>query len=430
MSLYGALFTGVSSLTANSRALGVTSNNIANVNTVGYKSGEAGFSTLLAGNSLVDGFASGGVQTEVEQLISQQGLLQASSSGTDLAINGNGFFAVTQDANTAPNTGELLFTRAGAFTQDSDGFLRNAAGNYLQGWELDPTTGAIPANLNTLTLINVNALSGTAEATTSIGMRANLEASASTVGTYTAGDIESGTVTAEFERGVNIIDSQGGSQPFRLAFVKTAVNTWQYELIYDGAAANITTNPATTGTLTFGTDGTLASASGTSATLAWTAASGLASQAVTLDFGTVGEADGFTQFDSESALISTTVDGALFGDLAAVQIDDEGVVRALFENGAQQSIYKIPLITFPNPNGLAPVSGNAFLQTDDSGALAILEANTGGAGTISAAALEGSTVDLAGEFTDLITTQRAYSAATKIITTADEMLEEMIRLKR
>jgi flagellar hook protein FlgE len=430
MSLYGALFTGVSSLDANSRALGVTSNNIANVNTVGYKSGAAGFSTLLAGNTLVDGFASGGVQTVVEQLVSQQGLLQASTSGTHLAISGDGFFAVTPDANASPNTGELLFTRAGAFTQDSNGYLRNSAGNYLQGWSLD-ANGDIPANLNDLTLINVNALSGTAEPTTSIGMRANLQSSAAVTTPYTAGDIQAGTVTADFERGVNIIDSQGGSQPFRASFVKTGVNAWSFELIYDGPAANVTGNPVGTGTLTFNTDGTLASSTGTSITLPWSAASGLATgQAISLDLGTVGQADGFTQFDSDSALISTTVDGALFGDLAAIQIDEEGVVRALFENGSQQAIYKVPLVTFPNANGLAPVNGNAFLQTDNSGALAILEANTGGAGTISAAALEGSTVDLAGEFTDLITTQRAYSAATKIITTADEMLEEMIRVKR
>lgn len=437
MSLYGALFTGVSGLSANTRALGLTSNNIANVNTVGYKSGESQFSTLLASTANSGRFAAGGVRAEPVLQIGRQGLLQASDSATHLAISGNGFFAVTPTLNTDPNVGELLYTRAGAFEEDADGYLRNAAGHFLQGWALDDT-GQIPANRSDIEPINVGQLTGTAVATDAIGLRANLQASAAVTAGYVAGDVASGTTPATFERTFEIFDSQGGSQPMRFSFVKTGANAWAYEVIYDGDVTNITGgNPVGTGTLAFNTDGTLANVNGAApasgtATLSvpWSAASGLSPQTVDVTFGTVNSADGFTQFDSVSNLISNNVNGALFGGLTGVSVDEQGIVRALFDNGIEQAIYKLPIAVFRNPNGMQAMNGNAYLRTEDSGDVSLLEAGTGGAGVVASSSLEASTVDLAEEFTDLITTQRAYSAATKIITTADEMLEEMIRIKR
>jgi flagellar hook protein FlgE len=151
---------------------------------------------------------------------------------------------------------------------------------------------------------------------------------------------------------------------------------------------------------------------------------------VALNFGTANGADGVTQFDSPSTLISSRVNGALFGGLSGVRISEDGFLTALFDNGVQRQVYKLPLATFPNANGLAAITGNAFIRTDLSGNYSLLEAETGGAGSIASASLEASTVDLGKEFTDLITTQRAYSAATRIITTADQMLEELVRIKR
>lgn len=431
MSLYGALFTGVSSLSANSRALGISSNNIANVNTVGYKSSQAQFSTLLASTTAAGTFSSGGVRAETQNLINRQGLLQISESPTDIAVNGSGFFVV---ANTPDASQGLLFTRSGSFDQDADGYLRNSAGYYLQGWRVD-ASGNLPSNRNDLEPINLNQLTGTAEATTQVSLRANLSAAETIETPYTAGDINAGTVTADFERTVEIYDTQGGAQPFRIAFVKTAANTWDYEVIYEGPVANIGgagNNPVATGTVTFNTDGTLATpASGLAAvSIPWAAASGLAAQTVNLDFGTAGEANGVTQYNSGSALISSSVDGALFGGLSGVRIDEEGFLTAIFDNGVQRQVFKLPVATFQNPNGLSAITGNAYLRTDESGNYTLLEPQTGGAGSIAASSLEASTVDLAKEFTDLITTQRAYSAATRIISTSDQMLEELIRIKR
>lgn len=431
MSLYGALFTGVSSLAANSRALGIASNNIANVNTVGYKASQAQFSTMLASTTAAGSFSSGGVRATTQNMINSQGLLQISESPTDLAVNGSGFFVVAESPNSATTSSDLLFTRSGNFSQDATGFLRNSAGYYLLGWQVDDT-GNIPSNRNNLTPINLNQLTGTAESTTQVALRANLRASETPV-TYAAGDMTAGTVTPQFERTIEIYDSQGGAQPIRLAFAKTAANTWAYEVIYEGDPANLSSaNPIATGTLTFNTDGTLATPLTGSATvnIPWSAASGLGSQSIDLDFGEAGEPIGVTQYDSTSTLISSTVNGALFGGLSGVRIDEEGYLTALFDNGVQRQVFKLPLATFQNPDGLSAITGNAYLRTDDSGSYTLLEAQTGGAGAIASAALEASTVDLAKEFTDLITTQRAYSAGTRIISTADQMLEELIRIKR
>ncbi|HRE60863.1 MAG TPA: flagellar hook protein FlgE [Micropepsaceae bacterium] len=433
MSLYGALFTGVSSLAANSRALGVSSNNIANVNTVGYKAANTQFSTLLATQTSAGSFSSGGVRAEPQAMVNRQGLLQSTESATDLAISGSGFFIVTATPEAGLAGSDLLYTRAGSFTTDSAGFLKNAAGYYLQGWRLD-ANGEVPTNRADLEPINLNELSGTAQATQEIDLRVNLQASEDIEAVYAAGDMNAGTVEPDFQRTLEVFDSQGGTQPLRVAFVKTAANTWQYEVIYDGNVANIggaANNPVATGTLTFNTDGTLATpASSVSLTIPWDPSSGLSAQSIDIDFGTPGQPTGFTQYDSPSTLLSSTVDGALFGGLIGVKVDDDGYVTALFDNGVERRVFKLPIANFQNPNGLAAINGNAYRATDDSGVASFLEANVGGAGSIAASSLESSTVDLAKEFTDLITTQRAYSAATRIISTADQMLEEMLRIKR
>jgi flagellar hook protein FlgE len=332
-----------------------------------------------------------------------------------------------------PNTTDLQYTRSGSFSANSQGFLVNAAGYYLQGWRLDEN-GNLPANRNELRPINLNILTGTASATTEMNLRANLRASIEPVGGYTVGDLNSGTVNSHFERTLEVFDSQGGAQPLRLAFVKTGANEWAYEVIYEGNANNIGgagNNPVASGTLTFNPDGSIATPGTTDITIPWDLAnSGLNPQTIAVNFGTPGQANGVTQFDSTSTLISSGVNGALMGGLSGVSVDETGIVTALFDNGVQRPVFKLPIATFQNPNGLTAASGNAYLRSDVSGDVTLLEANTGGAGSVAAAALEASTVDLAKEFTDLITTQRAYSASSRIITTADEMLDELIRIKR
>jgi flagellar hook protein FlgE len=432
MSLYGALLTGVSSLDANSRALGITSSNISNVNTVGFKTSSADFSTFLSSAGTAGSASPASVQVSSSQHLTQQGLLTTTSSATDLAISGGGFFVVT---DTPANPASTYFTRAGSFAPDSLGRLKNPAGFFLEGWTLN-SDGSMPTDRSSLGVLNLgNRLNGTAEATANISLRANLKASAAPV-TYVAGDMLAGTVTPEFEQTVNVFDSQGRARPLQFAFVKSAANTWKYEISYQGPVADIGgagNNPVSMGTVTFNADGTLKTplSGNVAVTLPWAATTGLASQVVTVSLGTVGVPNGVTQYDAPSALTSAAnVDGAPYGSLTSVSVDEEGFVTARFDNGVEKKVFKIPVATFTNPDALKSVAGNAFQLTDASGSATVLEAKTGGAGAVASNSLEASTVDLAKEFSDLITTQRAYSAATRIITTADQMLQELMQIKQ
>ena len=432
MSLYGALTIGVAGLSANSVALSATSSNIANVNTVGYKNQTVNFETFLnipglAGNS------SAGVSASIGQDVTTQGLPTSTTSPTDLSIAGNGFFVVASNAST---TATQEYTRAGSFKPDENGNLKNVAGLYLLGWQLD-SLGNIPTNTSSLSLINVSALAGKAQATANLGIQANLQSSATAVGGYVTGQMTSGAVTPEFQRTINVYDSQGGSQPVTLSFVKTGANTWAYEAAYSGPAANISSaNPIGTGTVTFNSDGTMKNVNGAAPasgsfnlTIPWAASTGLASQTIAVNLGAVNGTSGLTQFDSASTLNGTSPDGSPFGSITGVTVSKDGTVTAQFSNGLTQPVYKIPVATFTNPDGLGQMNGNAYTATRQSGAANINMANTGAAGGIAAQTLEASTVDLATEFTNLITTQRAYSASARIVTTADQMLQELEQIK-
>ena len=440
MSLYGAMMIGVSGLDANSRALSVSSSNIANVNTVGYKASNNAFSTLLASAVGSGDVSSAGVIANQAQQVTVQGGITSTQSPTDLALSGNGFFVVSPNTVSSGGTQSLLYTRAGSFTPDSSGNLKNTSGLYLMGWPLD-SSGNVPTDRNDLTNINVNNLAGKAEATTTMSLKANLQASTAVTSPYVAGDMAAGTVTPNFQRTINVYDSQGGAQPLQVSYVKTTANTWSYEVTYQGAGANIgspVNNVVATGTMSFNADGTLKTADTSAAsptgsinvTIPWApAASGLNPQAISINMGTVGSSDGLTQFDNPSALVSSSVDGALFGSLSGVSIDTNGFVTAQFSNGLSQKVFKLPVATFANPDGLSAVSGNAYAASQGSGTPTIGEANLGGAGVIQSQALEGSTVDLASEFTNLITTQRAYSASARIVTTADQMLQTLEQIQ-
>jgi flagellar hook protein FlgE len=433
MSLYGALQIGVAGLNANSQALSTTASNIANVNTVGYKTSESEFSTLLASS---DGTESGVIANQAQR-VTTQGAINGTQSPTDLAMSGNGFFVVSP--TTAGGAQSLLFTRAGNFTPDAKGNLRNAANLYLLGWPLDPA-GNLPSDRTQMTTINVDSLAGKAQATTKMTIQANLQASTVVTSPYAAGDMAAGTVTPDFQRTINVYDGQGGAQPLQVSFVKTAANTWSYEVTYQGAAANIGSPPnnlIASGTMAFNADGTLNTAD-TSAgsptgsvnvTLPFVPGiSGLNPQTLSINMGTPGASDGIAQFDNPSALVSSSVDGQLFGSLTGVSVDGDGFVTAQFSNGLATKVFKLPIATFANADGLTAVNGNAFAASNNSGTPTLGEAKLGGAGSVQSKALEGSTVDLATEFTNLITTQRAYSASAKVITTASEMLDQLLQI--
>jgi len=437
MSLYGAMMTGISGLDANAQAMSIFSSNIANSNTVGYKDVQAQFSTLLT--SMFGNADNASVLASGEQNVTQQGLLQSASSPTDLGISGNGFFVVSNSAGT---TGQQYYTRAGNFSPNSSGYLQNGAGYYLMGW---PVNGqGVVQNNGSPGPINISNLSGKAEATQNATLQDNLDSGDTVDSTYTVGDMSSQNgnppkTQPEFSQTINVYDSQGGSQPLTVNWIKTGTNQWSYEVDYNGNLSNLantTTNMVGSGTVSFNSDGSLADvnnaspASGNAAlAINWSGTSGLTSpQNITINMGTVGSTNGITQFSSPSVVNGSSVDGALFGNLTGIAVDSNGFVTANFSNGLSEKIYQVPLATFTNENGLAAVSGDAYQASSQSGTANINAPNTGASGSIASSELEGSTVDLATEFTNLITTQRAYSASARIVTTADQMLQTLEQL--
>ncbi|MBJ6122081.1 flagellar hook protein FlgE [Sphingomonas mollis] len=438
MSLYSALFSGVSGLSAESAAMAAVGDNIANINTVGYKNVDAQFSTMVADGRAGATYVAGGVNSVARSLISKSGQLQAATNATDLGIDGAGFFV------TRTGKGEnsaMSLTRAGSFATDKEGFLRNSAGLYLQGWRLDAqgeynNTGSIDA----LEPIRMSDLTGTAAATAKMSMRANLKstttayAPATPADAYAVGKLASGTITPSFSRSFDVYDTQGGAHSVKMSFLKSGSNTWEAE-IYAQPATDVAAAGGLlkSGTVKFNPDGSLDKAGSTAAfftpmTPGWT--NGAGSQPITLGLGSDDGLDGLTQFATDSSVINSSVDGGKLGNVSSIQVSNTGKVSAVFDDGTTRAVFQLPIATVPNPDGLTRVSGNAFTVSDQSGAYAINAPGSLGAGNVQAFKLEASTADLAQEFTNMIRFQRAYSAASKIITTVDDMLQEVSNLKR
>lgn len=422
MSLYGAMQSAVSGLNAQSQTLAIISDNIANSSTTGYKTTQASFSSMVTQQLASSQYSAGGVSVTGMQNVSEQGLIEATSSNTDLAIDGNGLFVVT-DAN-----GDYFYTRDGEFQIDDEGYMRTNDGYYLMAYELDANGDPVGGNSNdlaSLSRVNVDGVTGTATATESIELEANLPADAA------IGD--------SFDTTVQVHDSLGVPQNLGLTWEKTNANEWNLSIADPNAPndSTVTTGTTTGGpyTLTFNQDGTLASAvPALDFTISgWT--SGAADSNISLDIGTVGSAGGVTQFasddgDADFQLYSIEQDGAHYGQLSSVEIDEDGTVVANFDNGDARDIYEIPIATFPNENGLQRHSGNAYAATVQSGAYLLSSAGDAGAGSIVSGALEASTVDIADEFTRMIVAQEAYSAASRVISTSDEMMSELLNIVR
>ena len=474
MSINSAMLAGVSGLVANSSALSTISNNIANVNTVGFKRSQTDFQTLVTSAEGSSAFNAGGVLSDSRQLVSEQGLLNQTSSPLDLSISGQGFFVTTDKAVGVTAADTRSFTRAGSFQVDSQGYLKNSAGLYLQGWLVD-AAGNIktdPSDLTKLQSINVNQVGGAVELTTQVGINANMQSSqaisaaaaafpaglgAYNVATNSMAMYDSNNATGvkpDFSIQVPISDSKGGKHTAEVDFLKSSTpNQWFAEIVAIPASdvvdgAGLTNGQIATGIVAFTPDGkldtvntTLFSALNPSITFGasnaappgagavnWAAGLGIDTQ--TVKFNIASNTGGLTQFDSQSVIQSITTNGTAFGNLTNIQIDKNGFVTAVFDNGVTKQIAQVALATFPNPDGLTAVSGDAYRVSQDSGTFNLKQPGTGGAGLIDPSTLEASTVDLSAEFTGLITTQRAYSASSKIITTADQMLQDLLNIIR
>ena len=469
MSISSAMLAGVTGLTTNSSSLAAISDNIANANTVGYKQVAVNFSSMVNSGSSSD-YSAGGVTGSTQQFVTQQGTLTAASSPTSLAIQGNGFF-VTTGTSSANSSDQRFFTRAGDFTADQSGYLVNSAGLYLQGWPADSTGTVTPntANLNDLAPVNILQVANTASPTTTGAIQANLDADQSINAAVTASnylaDLDpsapgtsvsmaeyandpSTGVKPDFSITIPTSDSKGGQRNLVVDFLKsTTPNQWYAEVRAD-PASDVDTDPAlspgliSSGIVAFNPDGTIDAANttlpasitiGASSTttpaagsgeagVQWDTSLGVNGQSIALDLSKV------SQLSAVSAVANVSTNGTAFGSISGVSIDQNGMVTAVYNNGTKRVLAQVAIATFPDPNALTVASGNAYTASIDSGSFTLKPPGHAGAGSISPSTVEASTVDLSSEFTDLIVTQQAYSASSKIITTADQMMQTLLSM--
>jgi len=406
-----SLFSGVSGLKNHQTRMDVIGNNIANVNTVAFKAGRVNFEDILS--QTVEGARSpqtggmGGVNpkqvglgmgiSSIDTLFTP-GSLQSTDNPTDFAVQGEGFFIVSDGS-------QVYYTRDGAFKTSADGALVNSNGFRLQGWMAD-TDGNIDS---TQALQNITIPVGAQmkpKATTQIAFEGNLDANAA------AG--------SEWITSVQVYDSLGNPHNLTITFEKsgTITNGWDWEATLDGSTAT-----DGQGTIQFDANGSIISTTLPSlpASFAITGANAIS---LNIDFSQL------TQFGGNPTAYINFQDGYEAGSLDMVSTDSGGVLTGIFTNGQSKALAQIALATFSNPGGLLKEGGNLYQISNNSGLPNIGTANSGGRGSIAVGALEMSNVDLAQEFTNMIVTQRGFQANSRVITTSDEMLQDLINIKR
>ncbi len=406
----------LSALQAQSEAINTTGNNLANLNTTGFKGSTVSFKdlfgeTLGANNSFQVGL---GVGVPVSGTVFSQGAIQSSTSSYAAAIQGNGFFVVNSPTN------EQLFTRDGNFTVDASGTLQTQTGETVQGWTATSsginTTGA-PGDI----VLPTGAVLAPTP-TQNLSITANLDASATV-----------GSADASVSVPVQVTDTLGNEQPLNFTFTKTAANSWSYDVtipsgnLAGGTAGTQTSILSSPGTVSFDSSGNLTSS--TSPVTLSTAALADGASPLSINWSMLGASGSplITQY-SEASSSSSTQDGAQGAQLSGIGIQNGGQVVATFSNGQQKVEAQLALASIQNPDSLSNVGNNNYAATSDTATPAIGMPQTGGRGQIDGGALEGSNVDLATQFTNLIVYQSAYQAASKVITTADQMTQDLLNV--
>lgn len=420
MSVYNLMRTGVSGMGAQSNRLGTVADNIANARTTGYKRASTEFAALVLDNHGTN-YASGGVESKTRYAISQKGTIEYSASGYDLAINGQGFFMVG-DAE-----GRVSLTRAGAFVPLEDGTLMNTAGFRLMGYPItNGNPGAVINGTAGLEAVNIRSVTLVSEPSTEGVMTTNLDVDE---GIVPAIDIPSaawaGAATYTHTSSLKAYDSVGREVILDVYYTKTNANEWEVAVFdRDDAAAGggfpYAAGPLSTQTLTFDpATGALDVGSATDISIPVPNGSNLVIDlSATTEKGT-----GYTVLDAE-------VNGSEPAAIESVEFADDGIIYAVYENGARSAIYRIPLANVASPDRLKPESGTVFSITAESGDLQIGFPGEGALGTIFSGALESSNVDLASELTTMIESQRNYTANSKVFQTGSELLEVLVNLKR
>ena len=409
-----SMFSAISGLRGHQIMMDVIGNNIANVNTVGFKSGRVNFQDILSqtlhgatapqgGLGSINPAQIGlGMTVAGIDVLQTQGNLQSTGKTTDMAIQGDGFFIESDGAGT-------YYTRDGAFDIALDGSLANpASGMKVQGWQAD-AAGKIDITQPISNLVIPIGQRTTALATSNVTLSGNLDAGAA-VGT-------------SVPTTMTVFDSLGIAHSVKVTFTKTAANQWDWAATKDAADAGITITPAAgvnQGTLTYSSGGVFSASTGT---LSFAFPDGATSTTPAISLAQM------TQFSGTSQPSGQT-DGFTSGTLVTFAVGNAGELSGVYSNGQTQVLGQIALANFLNSAGLLRAGQNNFAATSASGQAAVGAAGTGGRGSVTTGALEMSNVDLATQFTGMITAERGFQANGRVITTSDEMLQELVNLKR
>lgn len=435
MSMSSSLNAGVAGLAANASRLSTISDNIANSGTYGYKRAESTFQSLVISNGSGT-YSAGGVRVTSQRLIDQSGSLLTTNNSTDLAVRGRGFLPVTNSSAIGAEFDQdvpFLLATTGSFRTDSQGYLRTEAGITLLGWPAS-ADGSVPlftrdtADDLEPVRINVNQFAG--DPTTRMELGVNLPAT----------ETESTASGAPFELSIEYYDNLGTSQNVNVEFspqIPTTGSSNEWIMTFRDSASS----GAVIGEYriefddTRGNGGTLDSVTLLSAGGAYDTTTGsftvnVAGGPLEISVGGLNEGVGLTQLSDSFAPTQISKDGSPVGNLISVDVDKNGFVQATFDIGITRTVYQIPLVDLPNPNGLNALDGQVYQTTIDSGTFFLWDAGDGPTGDILGFALEESATDVANELTELITTQRAYSSNAKVIQTVDEMLQETTNIKR
>lgn len=428
MSLYGVLRSGVSGMNAQGSKLATTSDNIANANTVGYKRASTEFSSMVIGSGRSGAYQPAGVDTQTRYAIGEAGSYLSTTSGSDLAVTGSGFFVV-QDAGGTP-----YLTRAGSFVQQSDGTLKNTGGFTLLGYDLANGTPTPSANsLNGLVPVNVNALGMTASPTTSGYVSATLNSNATAVPAANLPSANAAGATSTNKTSLTAYDNLGNEVMLDVYFTKTGANQWECA-VFDRAGATAggfpyvptgtpaVSTPLTTATLNF--DPTNGKLTTSPAVFTLPVPNTGSSQTMTLDLSSM------TQLGTSEFSPKGDTDGNAAQAVDSVEISDKGIVYAIFGDGTRKATFQIPLANVPSPDNLTPVAGNAYSISMDSGDPSVGFAGSSSFGIIKSGSLEQSNADMGSELTAMIEAQRGYTANSKVFQTGSDLLDVLVNLKR
>ncbi|MEM9169146.1 MAG: flagellar hook-basal body complex protein [Pseudomonadota bacterium] len=436
MGLASSLNAGVMGLNVNATKLNTISDNIANSETFGYKRADAQFSSMVLDQS-AGTYTAGGVRSATFKDVAAQGALLGTNNSTDISVSGGGLLPVTsvQGVNNASGDRPLLLTPTGSFATDQDGLLRTLSGLYLMGWPANPDgTVSVPGRDSPAGLEPVNVLRNqfAAAPTSNISLGVNVPST----------ETRAGAAGATFDLPIAYFDNLGASQTLTVTFEPSipptgSSNTWRVSFFDQAgdpttavAQVDITFDDSQTNGGSIATGGVVPVAGTTYDVDEGTLTINVASGPIDIEIGSPGDGGPLTQLAATYSPVGITKDGAPIGSFDRVEIDDNGRLQAIFDNGFRRTIYQIPIANVPNPNGLTAVDNQAFELSQDSGAVFFWDAGTGPVGTTVGFSLVESTTDIAAELTQLIETQRAYSTNAKVVQTVDEMLQETTNIKR